>query len=101
MSDSGVREGEAFVVLRDLPIQGLVHWAAPFTSGFGCTIPKGTVLVAFSDSPPGSATFACIATEPAFEALVVPEKDRTAEGYAGYSFVMPCRLLGTSIRKLP
>ena len=86
-SVENIGEGARFLTVDDIETNGLVHWSAPFTSGFHCVIPKGTVLVTFRDS--GSADALGLIPEhyKEFEQRFVPDSDRTADKYAGYSFV--------------
>ncbi|HKB54681.1 MAG TPA: hypothetical protein VKD22_11825 [Ramlibacter sp.] len=104
MNEPNVRKGDTFIVTRDLPTQGLVHWQAPLTTGFACVLPAGTVLVVYSTPTPGSTFLSCTpveSAEAAIESRVVPEKDRNADGYAGYSFVLPVRLIGSGLQRCP
>lgn len=82
-----ISKGARFQVIEDVETDGLVHWSAPFTSGFHCVIPKGTVLVTFRDSESASALGLVPENYKEFEQKFVPESDRTADKYAGYSFV--------------
>lgn len=84
-----VVEGDRFVVLRDVTVKGLTHWNAPATFGFEATIPKGTVMVAYHDGAEDAEGFGCVPERYAeMEAALVPEEDRLADKYGGYSFTV-------------
>jgi hypothetical protein len=82
-----ISKGTRFQVVNDVETDGLVHWRAPFTSGFHCIIPKGTILVSFGDSVSSSAVGLVPEDYKEFEQKFIPESDRTADNYAGYSLV--------------
>lgn len=96
-----VRKGDRFLALTELQAKGLTHWRAPFTGGFECNVPKGTILVAVHDSAPISTGFG---VEPEnyeeLEKQLVPEEDRTAEKYGGYSFVINYREIGKRVKQV-
>jgi len=95
-----IAQGERFKVIRPLAASGLVQWKAPFTSGFECVIPPGTILVANHDSVPVSIAFGCVpANSKELEAQLVPEQDRTSEKYGGYYFVLPYKHIGRELEK--
>jgi len=48
-----VLNGDRFITTLDIKASGLTIWAAPFTGGFDCTIPEGTILVAKHDQVKG------------------------------------------------
>lgn len=94
-----VSKGDKFVAAKSLPARGLVQWRAPFTSGFECVIPEGTVLVAENDSAPISTGFGCIPeNQKELETQLVPEQDRMAEKYAGYYFVLSYKHIGKELK---
>jgi hypothetical protein len=98
-----IRRGDRFEVLRDTPVTGSIHWSAPLTSDFRCVIPAGTVLVSRRDRGPGPFPlgFMCVPEDYAgFEERFVPEKDRLAPKYAGYSFIFSRWAIGTKLRRL-
>ena len=95
-----VAKGDKFRTVRALPARGLVQWRAPFTSGFECVIPQGTVLIVDHDSAPISTGFGCVpVNRTELEVQLVPEEDRKAEKYAGYYFVLPYRHIGRELEK--
>jgi hypothetical protein len=87
-----------FVVAEPVKAMGLTHWRAPFTGGFECTIPVGTTLVAVHDQADGAEG---LAFRPEgyeeMERLLVPEEDRAAEKYDGYSLVVLLAEIGTKL----
>lgn len=96
-----IRKGDRFLALSEIPAMGLTHWGAPFTGGFECKIPKGTILVAVHDSVLISTGFG---VEPEnyeeLEKQLVPDEDRTAEKYGGYSFVIKYGEIGKRVKQI-
>lgn len=96
-----VKKGDKFLVSEDIGATGLIHYKAPFTDGFKCTIPKGTILVAFSDSERISLGFGCIPeNKEKFERKHIPENQRNDDRYTGYSFVFTYKEIGKRLKKL-
>ncbi len=90
-----VKRGRRFVAMHDFPAQGLTHWNAPFTGGFNCVVPKGTVFVVDYDSQPGATAFGCVPENAKdFELRFVPEAERTNPKYGGYSLVFFFSVIG-------
>jgi len=78
-----------------------VHWGAPLTTGFECIIPKGTILIASTDCRSSTLAISCIPEDSAeFEKQFVPESDRTADKYAGYSLLFWRFAIGKKLRVL-
>jgi len=96
-----VRDGDRFVTTRDVPSMGVRHWRTPITRGFYATLPEGTVLVASTAAAEKGEAFYCRPESyRELEALLVPEADRRAEGYDGYSLVFPIAEIDASLRRL-
>ncbi|MDQ3820175.1 MAG: hypothetical protein M3362_21195 [Acidobacteriota bacterium] len=96
-----VKEGERFLLLLDIETIGGVHFKAPTTGGFKCTIPRGTVLIAWDKSRPETGSFSCLPeNEKEFEESFVPIEDRNNQKYAGYSLVMGCNEIGKRIKRI-
>ncbi|MDR2195233.1 MAG: hypothetical protein LBE50_01335 [Gallionellaceae bacterium] len=77
------------MTLSETPATGLIHWQTSFTGNFECKIPQGTVLVATHDSATVSTGFDVKPVNyEELEEKLVPEIDRTADKYDGYSFTM-------------
>jgi hypothetical protein len=97
-----VRAGDRFVTTEAIHTHALTHWRAPVTLGFETVIPKGTVLVAPYDAVPTAPGFACVPESyDELEAALVPEADRTAPKYDGFSFVLLRTEIGRRLRRLP
>jgi hypothetical protein len=97
-----VREGQRYRALRDLEVAALTHWRAPFTGGFEVTLPAGEIFIIAND-PPASAT-AVYCTPERYEELhsvFIPEEDRNAETYAGYSLVIDLGVIRQHTELLP
>jgi len=96
-----INKGDKFLCLDDYEQVGLVHYKGPFTDGFRCTVPKGTVLVAFSNSERISLGFGCVPeNEKEFEILHVPEDLRNDEKYTGYSFGFKYKEIGKKLKTI-
>jgi hypothetical protein len=90
-----VCKGDVIRCREDIKTHGLIHWRAPFTGSFACTISAGTVLVVDVDPPEGATGFYCLPRDyHDFETKHVPSPDRTSEKYDGYSFVLNLADLG-------
>lgn len=80
---------------------GVTHWRVPISRGFYATIPEGTVLVASTAAPEGAEAFYCRPESyRELEAVLVPERDRRAVDYAGYSLLFPLSEIDASLRRL-
>lgn len=98
MEKEQIPKGTRFKVTRDIETAGLIHWRAPFTSGFHCVIPNGTILVTFGDCPASSAAFAVVPEDyRQFERQHIPPEDVSAEKYSGYSFVFVRSRIGKDL----
>jgi hypothetical protein len=98
---AAVRAGDRFVTVRDAPSMGVTHWRTPITRGFYATVPEGTVLVASNASGKKAQAFYCRPESyRELEPLLVPEADRVADGYAGYSLLFPVAEIDASLRRL-
>jgi hypothetical protein len=96
-----VKKGERFLAVSDIETIGGVHFHAPITGGFKCTIPKGTVLIAYDESTPEAGGFGCLPeNEKQFEESFVPREDRDNPKYAGYSLVIGFDEIGKKIRRI-
>jgi len=93
-----VQKGERFEVRMDFPTTALTHWKAPVTDGLPCTLPKGTILVVASDSPPSRVAFSCVPEDwEAFLSRHIPEDVRLDPKFAGISFVIEKEEIGSKI----
>ena len=83
------RAGDRFVVQEPFEAIVAVHWRAPFTSGCDRTLQEGLEFTVLIDPPPEATA---IAAQPSdvgrWESELVPEEDRTADKYGGYSLVI-------------
>lgn len=79
--------GDRLITTEDIKTHVAVSWAAPYTGGYDCVIPKGTVLVALRDQRDGALAFSCIPERyQKLEKDFVPVSDRYALKYVGYHF---------------
>jgi len=100
MTDITIRGGDRYRVVRRIELAGLVHWRAPLTTGFECTITPPTVLVVAGDPMPGARAADCVGEDPTLEAMIVPDADRLSEKYAGYSLVVDLDLFGEALHAI-
>jgi hypothetical protein len=86
---------------RDLPAKGLTYWKAPYTGGFRCVVPEGTVVIVRQDVGPFSLGVTCVPEDyEGFGEKFVPENDRRSPKYAGYSLFFWRWQLGRRLRVL-
>ena len=101
MVNANVREGQLLESTDDVEVSGLVHWRAPFTSGFKGRLPK-RVVVSVSRVPPAGATL--VACHPrdyeAVQRLVIDEDDWKSAKYNGYTLLIPIVDVGTLWRQI-
>jgi hypothetical protein len=81
------RPGDLYELAGDTEISYVTHWAAPFTGGGKGLLRAGTrVRVAAEFADPEPIAVYCDPVEKSrIEADLVPESDRRAENYAGFS----------------
>jgi hypothetical protein len=97
-TDPIVRAGDRFRSVRPMPVEGLVHWRAPLTTGFSGTLPAGSVVTAVNDVPSGRHAFQATPERYAeIEALLVPSEDREDPHYDGYHLVLPIAAVGSDL----
>jgi hypothetical protein len=77
-----VHDGDRVRATVDIKARGLVYFNGPFSGGFVCTIPCGSVLRVYHVHDLG---FLCT-PEGDLEAALVPASDRSNSKYAGAAF---------------
>jgi hypothetical protein len=83
-------------VMRALRVAGAVWWAAPYSTGFTCTLPPGATLRCIADvtlDEPDALIKAM--SEADAEALLVPGEDRLAR-----NLVFLCIVLAHGFRRM-
>lgn len=96
-----IKKGDRFEIVHDFKTKALRHWKAPFTDGFKCVVPKGTILIALSDGTFPYMLFAAIPDNYSdFEEQHVAADIRGDEKYDGYSILLPYWQLGRTFRRL-
>jgi hypothetical protein len=96
-----VRARDRFVTTREVAGMGVTHWHVPITRSFYAMIPEGTLLVASTAAANGAEAFYCRPESyRELEAVLVPETDRRAGDYAGYSLVFPVSEIDGALRRL-
>lgn len=79
------RDGEVYIATGDFCVSFLTHWMAPFTGGGQGILPSGTrVRVHVSDAEP-IGVYADAENASELELILVPDEDRLASKYGGYS----------------
>ena len=97
-----MKKGDRFVTTEETPAHCLTVWGAPYTGGFRCVIPKGTVLVVAHEPVTGASGFTVVPEEyERMEEMLVPEEDRKSREYGGYYFVFNHDEVGLKLVKLP
>jgi hypothetical protein len=99
------RPGEIYELTNDAEISYVTHWGAPFTAGGKGLLRRGT-KVRIGDGagdPEPIGVYADALDKGQIEAEMVPESDRKADSYGGYSLFIKTaelnrlfRLVGTS-----
>ena len=80
------KKGARFLLTSPIPAIALTHWHAPFTGGHEVSIPAGTIIVVNIDQVEGAAGVSCSPENyEELHAALVPEEDRRAEKYGGFS----------------
>jgi hypothetical protein len=96
-NDIHLVNGTILQAIRDTEVTGLVHWRAPMTSGFEGVVPAGTLVEALQDPRPhATATYFRPLKYEELESTLIPERDRTADKYDGYTIVLRHAALGDS-----
>ena len=96
--DRPVRRGERFVAREDVDLRVVTYWDAPYTGGHSARLPRGTVVVASEDQIPDVPGFGCVPEDyEGLEPVLVPDGDRTAEKYGGYSLSFTLDDIGTTL----
>ncbi len=90
-----IREGQRYRAVRDIEVNALTHWEAPFTGGSRGILPAGAVVVVAFDPPQTATAVGCAPIDAlALESRFVPEADRAHPKYAGYSLSVPRATFG-------
>lgn len=89
------RDGEVFEAGRELDVDFITHWAAPFTGGGTGRLAAGErvrVQVGAQEAEP-IGVYATPLDDGRFERAWVPEAERTAPRYTGFSLYIPVQKL--------
>jgi hypothetical protein len=96
----GVGKGDKFIAIKDFEVTCLTHFAGPYTFGFDCVIPKGTILISFVNSEELSAGFGCLPEKPdEFEKYIPPDQKNDSK-YQGFSIVLKYTDIGKLVNKI-
>ena len=95
-----IRKGQRYQALQPIPVRFLTHWSAPFTDGGTGTLPAGEAFVISFDPPTGATAASCDAEHSKeVEQLLVPEVDRRAPKYNGFSLVIDFDTIRTKCQR--
>jgi hypothetical protein len=95
------RDKEVFEAQRDLELSYATHWAAPFTGGGKCVIRKGTrVRVSVLPFDPEPVGVYADPLDSSLEKQIVPEEERTAPKYGGFSLFVKTDQLNKDFRQV-
>jgi hypothetical protein len=89
LSGEQPRQGHRYVVNSEFEAIVLTQWLAPFTGGSKRLLPAGMEFIVLHDPPEMATAISARPVPPEhWEALLVNEKERTAEKYDGYAIVI-------------
>ena len=101
MGAHDIRKGQKYRALEPLNVSFLTHWRAPFTDGGTGTLPAGEVFTVSFDPPNGATSATCDAMrKEEMETLLVPEADRKAPKYGGFSLVIDFGAIRTKCERV-
>lgn len=92
------RDGEVYIAVGDFNVSFLTHWRAPFTGGGEGVLPGGTRIYVHVSDPEPIAVYANAENATELEFALVPNEDRLAEKYTGYSLVISTEDLNRHFR---
>ena len=95
-----VHRGDHLRALVDIRTIGMVYFRAPFSSGFRCTIPKGSVLNVYHEPDANDLGFNCTLVDADLEVLLVPATDRTSDKYTGHAFAFGLGDIGRRLERM-
>lgn len=90
-----VAKGDRFRVIKATEKTALLYFASPFTGGFKCTLPIGTVLVTVRDSEAGDTrVFLAAENREPFESKYVSNDQKSDPKYLGFAFTFKTSDIG-------
>jgi hypothetical protein len=90
--------GDVYEALEDFEVHYLTSWRAAFTGGGKATLLRGDQIVVRYMLPRPIAVSADAVNYREVEARVVPESERKAPGYDGFSFTVKTAALNSKFR---
>jgi hypothetical protein len=94
-------KGTRFRSCRDLKVNGIISYGAPFSDGFEGLLPASEVLVLDSDPLPNARGMWHVPERyEHFETIFVPSHDRAHEAYGGYAVAINYEYVGEDIEVL-
>jgi hypothetical protein len=96
------RKGQRYKALRDIQIESIVLFGAPFSSASRGILPKGEIITIEKD-PKEEATLAIAVPNhyKDLEEVFVPKRDRMDSKYSDYYLVMRFRTLAKEFERVP
>jgi hypothetical protein len=95
-----INENDRFIVIKGFKSNCLTHFNGPYTLGFECMVPKGTILIAYHASEIISAGFSCIPEKPQEFEQFIPIEQRNDPKYQSFSIGLRYRDIGYLIDKI-
>ena len=96
------KDGEEFEAERDIDVNYVVHWQAPFTGGGVGRMDKGTrirVSVGAQDPEP-IGVYASPLDKRRLEERLVPESERSSPKYGGFNLFIPVGQLNKDFKRV-
>ena len=101
INQSIVRKGDKFRTIVQIDTYALTCWKAPYTGSEKCSIPKNTILIAYTDGVPHAKGFGCIVENEAdFARKYLPSEVINHEKYNGFYFVLMYNDIGKKIIRI-
>jgi len=82
-------KGTVLTAASDTSLEGLVHWRAPFTSGFRAVVSRGTAIEVEESTRPGARVTYCKLVDSTLEPMLVGARDLNSPKYDGYTILLP------------
>jgi hypothetical protein len=99
-ADNRPKPGDRYLVVEEMPVGVLTHWAAPFTGGSKAVLPAGLEFVIDFDPPPEATAVGAIPSDyDRWEPLLVGAEDRNHKKYSGYSLSVDIKHLSTYCKR--
>lgn len=96
--EPNVKEGDKVTFREAVPLDAMISWQGPNTTGHEIVVPAGTKCTVSGDSVPSADAFICIPDDyDSFGAQHVREHATRPVGYSGYCLVVMKASVGQKI----